>query len=175
MGAGRERVAAQGTQIDIQHTPALGSVDVDVDVAAVGHIAQLRDRELDPAHVRGVGQRQHPRAGGERPREDVDQLLRTGGVARGGDPRHREAEPRRPDLPRHVVRRVVLVPDDHLVSGLERQPVVDDVVGLARVADQRDLVGGDVQPPRHPGPGRPRAGRRTSAGSASSSRGRRRA
>ena len=106
----------------------------------MGDVAELAHRQPDAAHVRDVGQREHPCARGQGALEDGGQLARARRGGRRRHPRHRQPVARRPHVPGDVVGGVVLVPHHDLVARLERQPGVDDVVGLAGVAHEGDLV-----------------------------------
>ena len=140
-----EGVAAEVAQIDVQRAPALRAVDVHVNPAAVGHLAQLAHREPQAAHVGNVRQGQHPGAGRQRALEHADQFVHARGRGRRRHPRHRQSVAGRPHLPGDVVGRVVLIPHHDFVAVSQGNPRVDDVVRLARVAHQRDLVRGDPE------------------------------
>ena len=71
-------VAAERPQVDVERTPALRAIHVDVNAAGTRRCHQLANRQPDPADVRDVGERQDAGAVGERRDEGVDQLLGRG-------------------------------------------------------------------------------------------------
>ena len=142
-------VASEVPQVHVERAPALRAVDVNVNAAAVGHLAQLAHRQPHAGDVRDMRQRQHPGARRQSALEGRDKLIDARRGRRRRHSRHRQPVTRRPYVPGDVVGRMVLIPHHDLVARPERQPRVDDVVGLARVAHEGDLVGGDPQPDRH--------------------------
>ncbi len=87
-----------------------------------------------------MGEGQDARAGRKCVGKKLDKLPGIGRTRGRGDALDVQAKPRGPHIPGHVVRGMVLVPEDHLVARLERQAVVDRIVRLAGVANERNFV-----------------------------------
>ena len=136
-------IAVELPQVDRERPPRLSAVHMHVDSPAVRDQTELAHRQPNAAHVGGVGQCQNtsPRCEGAAKR--LDQVFRAGGIGGNRHGPHRESAAAGPHGPGDVVGGMILVPDHHFLIRAEIQSVVDDVVRLARVANQCDLVGGD--------------------------------
>ncbi len=121
------------------------AVDERQDAALARDPAQLlgRHQVADRAREMREAQDLRSRRDGARERLDVVLLSRVRILLLDGD--HREAEALALFAPRGQVARVVVRMDDDLVAGLEVETVRDQVVRLAGVAGDDDLVGRHAQ------------------------------
>ena len=134
-----ERVAPEIPEIDAQRTPGLGAIDVDEDVASAGHFADCLDRQQNAGCVGHLCDGEDPGPRAEGVREEVHQPFLAQGCRRRTDARHAQIGSRRLDVPGDVVRRMVFIPEDDLVTGAQGQAANDSGVSFRGVAYQRDF------------------------------------
>ena len=104
-----------------------------------------RTGEVNAGDVRDVGNRNHLRVRAEGLDEGDGQIVRSRRRLRNRHPPDGEAVAGRADIPRDVVRRMVLIPEDDLVAAPEHHAGVHDVVRLAGVSHEGQFVGRDSE------------------------------
>ena len=149
MRAARVGVAAHVGEIDLQGAEALGAVHDGEHAPFPCRVAKFFGRHGQPGAVGYVGEGHDFRRRGVGPFEGIDDFFLAAGNHRDRHVVDLEAEAPGLDLPRLVVRGMVQVGQQHLVARPEVIAGADDVVGLARVPHQRDLVRVCAQETRH--------------------------
>ena len=138
-------MTADGGQVQGHGAPALRAVHMEVDAAAGEGLAEAVDRQSDAADIRDMGHRQHARPRRQGREKGGEQSVLVRGIFRDRYAYHSEAVAGGADVPGDGVGRMVLVPEHDFVPGTEVEAGIDDIVGLAGVAHQRDLGGRDAE------------------------------
>ena len=145
MPAAGVEVGIHLAQVDVEQAERLRAVDEGQDAALPGEATQLSRGEEVADRAREVGEGQHLRLRGQGLREGVDVVLRSRVRAHGGDDVDRVPVAPRLLLPGDVVARMVVREEEDLVAGFQVEPARDQVVGLAGVPGDDDLLRGDAQ------------------------------
>ena len=151
-GAARPLVRAAGVEVrlhvrevDVEQAEALRAIDERQDAALARDPAQLLRRHQVADRAREMREGQDLGARRHGAREGLDVVLHARVRVLLFDGHHREAEALALLAPGGQVARVVVRMDDHLVARLEVETVRHQVVRLAGVARDDDLVGRHAQ------------------------------
>src|SRR5262249_19603221 len=138
--AGGVRVASHLAQIERERAECLSPVHVRVDASFARHSARLFARQPHAGRTGYIGERQDSGFGRDRRAESLQYLFDVACGLRNADALYREAGASGAHVPGDIVGRMILIEDHHFVARFQPEAVDDEVIRLAGVSDDGDLV-----------------------------------